>query len=323
MKSGRGMKSLVTAGFLLGCTLACAQSEKTLLEAPVAASVPAESGARGSQRLQNNSEWRAASDVESSKGLTFPAKQFSLSDRRTTADPQDDRRTYSFGAAVGPAPISSFPSTGLEFGDREFAAQGVHIDLTRFFAAMNRPTVEAGSQSEAADSVHYNVKGLLWESLAFTGLENAYRASTDAYMRHLIAHGPYWSNYMASMQHWDMNRWSDGDDFVVDEIGHPMQGGVSAFIEIQNGPRQRLVEFGKSKAYWRSRSLALLWATVFSTQQKIGPLGEAALGSAGGYTYVPYCQFPCSSWRPGKTYLTAWRAAFQIIMCSTTLCAPG
>jgi len=207
------------------------------------------------------------------------------------------------GAVPEPSPGAPLPDSSLEF-----AVQGAHIDLTRFFAAMNRPTEEAGSQSEEENSGHYNVKGLLWESLAFTGIENAFRMSTDGYMRDLIANAPYWSNYMTSMHHWDMSRWSDGDDFIVDEIGHPMQGAVSGFIEIQNGPRQRVLEFGKSKAYWRSRFLALMWATVFSTQQKIGPLGEAALGGAGGYTYVPNCGLPCPSWRPGQTYVnnTGW-----------------
>jgi hypothetical protein len=171
---------------------------------------------------------------------------------------------------------------------------------------MNRSTAQADEDEERPS--HYNVQGLLWQSLAFTGIELGYRASTDFFMRYEVAHGPYWHNYMVSLQHWDMNRWSDGDDFLVDDIGHPMQGAVSAFIEIQNSPRQRRLRLSKSKEYWRSRFLGMMWATVFSTQQKIGPLGEAALGSDGGYTYVPNCAYPCSSWRPGQTYLnnTGW-----------------
>ena len=295
--SWRRINSLLAANFLLGCMLAGAQSERTLPKAPVAQSVA-------------HGDWQASFDQGIPRGLFISAKQFSLRTERTSADPsaslQDNKRTFVIElptTALEPVAGESIPNAGVEF-----AAQGVHLDLTRFFAAMNRPAGEAGSQSEAVNSGRYNVKGLLWQSLAFTGVETAFRMSTDEYMRHLIADGPYWSNYMASMQHWDMTRWSDGDDFVVDEIGHPMQGAVSGFIEIQNGPRQRLLEFGKSKAYWRSRFLALMWATVFSTQQKIGPLGEAALGNAGGYTYVPGCQFPCPSWHPGKTYLnnTGW-----------------
>ncbi len=168
---------------------------------------------------------------------------------------------------------------------------------------MNRPGSSGGGDSEYGPQ-RYNVKGLLWQSLAFTGVEDTYRLFTDSYMRHLIADGPYWHNYIASMGQWHMNRWNDGDSFLVDDIGHPMQGAVSAFIEIQNSPSQRVLRISKTKAYWDSRFKAMLWATVFSTQQKIGPLGEAALGSAGGYTYVQNCQFPCKSYIPGVTKYT-------------------
>ena len=68
-------------------------------------------------------------------------------------------------------------------------------------------------------------------------------------MRHLVADGPFWHNYFASLGQWHMDRWSDGDDFLVDDIGHPMQGAVSAFIEIQNSPSQRVLRLSNSKAY--------------------------------------------------------------------------
>jgi len=144
---------------------------------------------------------------------------------------------------------------------------------------------------------------LVWQSLAFTGAEDLYRLSTDPYMRTLIANGPYWHNYIASMQQWNMRRWNDGDDFLVDYIGHPMQGAVSGFIEIQNSPHDKYLRLSGSREYWRSRFHALLWSTVFSTQQKIGPLGEAALGNAGGYTYALHCPYPCH-YVPGVTKYT-------------------
>ena len=149
----------------------------------------------------------------------------------------------------------------------------------------------------------YHWKHLFWQSLAFTGVEDTYRFSTDAYMRVLVADGPYWHNYIASLEQWNMRRWNDGDSFLVDYIGHPMQGGVSGFIEIQNSPRQKYLRFSGSKEYWRSRLLAMTWSTAFSTQQKIGPLGEAALGSAGGYTYALHCPSPCK-YVPGVTKYT-------------------
>ena len=203
--------------------------------------------------------------------------------------------------------ILPWPRPILPLAEFNRGAFSFQLNLHLLLAEMNRAGSGGGSQSEY-EARGYNVKGLLWQSLFFTGVENAYRLSTDYYMRHLIADGPYWHDYFASLGQWHMNRWSDGDSFVVDDIGHPMEGAVAAFIEIQNSPSQRMLRLSKSKAYWDSRFKAMLWATVFSTQQKIGPLGEAALGNDGGYTYVPGCAAPCPSWRPGQLYLnnTGW-----------------
>lgn len=153
----------------------------------------------------------------------------------------------------------------------------------------------------------YNWKGLLWQSLAFTGIEVGFRLATDHYMRHLVAEGPFWHNYAVSLKHWDMTRWSDGDNFLVDNIGHPMQGAVSAFIEIQNSPGERRLQFSNTSVYWKSRFKGMLWATVFSTQQKIGPLGEAGLGNAGGFTYGLHCATePCRDPNAKYTNNTGW-----------------
>jgi hypothetical protein len=164
------------------------------------------------------------------------------------------------------------------------------------------------SQAQSSPSLdapeHYHWKGLLLQSFEFIAAENTYRLLSDGGFRHLTADKPYWHDYIASLHQWNMRRWNDGDDFLVDEIGHPMQGAVSSFIEIQNDPRQRNLRIGRSKEYWHSRFKALLWATAYSTQQKVGPLGEAALGSDGGETYVPGCAFPCPSYIPGKTKYT-------------------
>lgn len=167
---------------------------------------------------------------------------------------------------------------------------------------------QSGKPEAVTGGVHegYHWKGLLWQSLAFIGAENAYRLATDHFMRHLLANGPYWTDYFDSLQHWDMTRWADGDDFLVDDIGHPMQGAVSSFIEIQNSPTARMLQFSNTKAYWKSRFVAMLWSTAFSTQQKIGPLGEAAIGNDGGYTYGLHCGEPCYNPDAKYTNDTGW-----------------
>jgi hypothetical protein len=202
---------------------------------------------------------------------------------------------------------------GLEFhapsGPPTYSATAeAHVDLLPLLTRWHREvdTQEGGKGSsnllDSQNSEGYHWKGLLWQSLGFIAVENTFRLFTDDYMRHLLAGGPYWRNYAISMQHWDMNRWSDGDDFLVDDIGHPMQGAVSSFIEIQNSPRASRLEFSNTREYWKSRFVGMLWATVYSTQQKIGPLGEAAIGNAGGFTYPFGCPDPCKN--PNATYGT-------------------
>jgi hypothetical protein len=180
---------------------------------------------------------------------------------------------------------------------------GVHIDLTPLLRGMNRPS--ADSEIQGSDGTeHYHWKGLLWESFAFFGVENSQRLMADYFFRHLTADSPFWHDYIASLKHWNWRRWNDGDDFLVAYIGHPMQGSVTEFIEIQNDPRGRSLRIDDGKPYWRSQFHAFLWATAYSFDQKLGPLGEAALGSEGGYTYVLHCPAPCPTYRPGIDKVT-------------------
>jgi hypothetical protein len=190
-----------------------------------------------------------------------------------------------------------------DISDGELPRAPIQVDLTPFVARLGHSDrTSRGSLPEQAE--HYHWKGLLLQSLGFIAVENAFRMTTDDTMRYLIADKPYWHDYIASLHQFNMRRWNDGDNFLVNYIGHPMQGGVTSFIEIQNSPRDRNLRIGASRAYWKSRLIAMLWSTLFSTESEIGPLGEAALGNEGGYTYVPGCQFPCPRYVPGVTKYT-------------------
>ena len=183
---------------------------------------------------------------------------------------------------------------------------GAYFDLTPMFRSMNRPNANSAVNQDADGQTveHYHWKGLLWESFAFFGVENSQRLMADPYFRHLTADKPFWHDYIASLKQWNWRRWNDGDDFLVAYIAHPMQGSVTEFIEIQNDPRGRSLRIGDGKPYWKSQFRAFLWATAYSFDQKLGPLGEAALGSEGGYTYVVGCPAPCPTYRPGIDKVT-------------------
>jgi hypothetical protein len=149
----------------------------------------------------------------------------------------------------------------------------------------------------------------LVQSVEFLLFEHAFRLADDPYLRYLLFHKPFWHDYLVSAGQFDMSRWGDGDDFLVNYIGHPMQGGVTGNIYIQNDPKARALKFGRSKEYWQSRMKAMAWSAVYSAYFEIGPgLSEVAVGNEGGYTYTPGCgHYVCD--RPGykpPTNNTGW-----------------
>jgi hypothetical protein len=155
----------------------------------------------------------------------------------------------------------------------------------------------------------YQWSSLLAQSLFFNVVENTFRAADDDQIRHMLANKPFWHDWLASTKQFNMRRWNDGDDFVVNYVGHPMQGAVTGFIEIQNDPVGRDLEIGSDPAYWHSRFMAFLWALAYSTNSEISPIGEAGIGNEGGWTYPVNCKSPCAGWSPktGKsTNNTGW-----------------
>ncbi|MGI8772088.1 MAG: hypothetical protein ACR2JE_11705 [Acidobacteriaceae bacterium] len=170
-------------------------------------------------------------------------------------------------------------------------------------------TTTAGKPGTASN-LRYHWKGLLWQSFAFNLAMNGFRVADDATMRDQLAHKPYWHDYIASIKQFNMRRWNDGDDFLVNYVGHPLEGSVASFIEIQNSPTQARIRWNQP-GYMNSRFKAFLWSLAFSTQSEIGPLGEAGIGSEGGFTYGTKCFEHCTpgvNFKPGDHYTnnTGW-----------------
>ncbi len=150
--------------------------------------------------------------------------------------------------------------------------------------------VQPTQQQRAA--AHYHWSGLLVQSFEFNSIENIFRLSTDNVLRTLTVSKPFWHDYIASLKQFNMRRWNDGDNFLTNYVGHPLQGGVAAYIEIQNSPTQSRIQWNEP-GYWSSRSKAFLWSTAYSTYSEIGPTGEAGIGNEGGYTYDDRCILHC------------------------------
>lgn len=131
-------------------------------------------------------------------------------------------------------------------------------------------------------------KPTILQTLEVTVFNHAWRAAWDPGMRYLIAHKPLWHDYGASLTDYNMNYWSDGDNFVVNDVGHPMEGAVFGRVMLQNYPRS-FVQIGLHNGYWTTRLQSLAWMTLWSTQFEIGPLSETSLGNQGGYYYSIGC----------------------------------
>ncbi len=145
----------------------------------------------------------------------------------------------------------------------------------------------------------------LEQSFRFLVFEHAFRIASDPFLRYLLWHKPFWLDYGISTQHFYFNHWGDGDDFLVNYIGHPLQGAVTGNIEIVNDPKGRSLTFGRSKAYWMSRLRAMAWSAVYSAQFEAGPmLSEAAIGNEGGYFYRKGCDPNITCEHPGKGPIT-------------------
>jgi hypothetical protein len=142
------------------------------------------------------------------------------------------------------------------------------------------------SANPPSDKIQW--KPMVVQALEFTIFQHVWRAAWDPGLRYLIAHKPFWHDYGASLTGYNMNYWSDGDDFVVNDVGHPMEGAVFGRIFLQNDPKS-FVQIGRHNGYWSSRLWTLPWMFAWSTQFEVGPLSETSIGNQGGYYYSIGC----------------------------------
>ncbi len=141
----------------------------------------------------------------------------------------------------------------------------------------------------------------LAESLTFLLIEQAYVVHTDfrwVVSENGIPFNHYWRDYKQSLSEWTQSGWDDGDPNWFGYVGHPIQGALTAFIQIQNDPKSEKLEFSKTRAYWKSRLKAALWNAVYSTQWNLGPLSEVTVEKYGTKDRPPWNSngsYPCKT----------------------------
>jgi hypothetical protein len=206
--------------------------------------------------------------------------------------PSKDTLLLPPNSCASPVPIGSLYACLTPFS-KNFAAADEKFDSSSVTAIKPAPQPDECLRWKAA----------FWQSFGFLVAGHAFRYANDSGARYLLLHKPFWHDYRASADHFNMSKWGDGDSFLVNYIGHPMEGAVFGYIFLNNDPRGRAARFGKSSNYWYSRLKAMAWATVWEAYFEIGPVfSEAAFGNEGGYTYVPGCGlYPCTG-VPGRHY---------------------
>lgn len=131
---------------------------------------------------------------------------------------------------------------------------------------------------QTPDNNRFQWKPAIAQAMTFLWIEHAFRFMTEPGTRAEMR-GPFFKDWFTSVRR--TRGWRDGDPFIVNYVGHPMQGSVTNYIYVHNDPNSVLLEAGFNRAYFKSRLKAMLFSTVYSTQFELGPLSEASLGNVG------------------------------------------
>jgi hypothetical protein len=126
------------------------------------------------------------------------------------------------------------------------------------------------------ERTHFRWVPAVGESLLFTGIMHAFNITTEAGTRDAL-NGPWLNHYLHSVS--ELRGWSDSDTFMAPYVGHPIEGSIFGFIERQNDPKFRQVQWGDGREYWVSMLRSMAYSAVWHTQWKIGPASEASIGN--------------------------------------------
>lgn len=154
---------------------------------------------------------------------------------------------------------------------------------------------ESDAAAEPIEVVAQPRQGFQWgaalaQAARLTAFQQGMLLATDRWGRYSVANGKFFADYANAVKG-TFTQWDDGDPFLDNYIGHPLQGAVTGFIQVQNDPQGRALTITNSKAYWKSRMKAMAWTAAVSTQFEVGPVSEASIQNLGGFLYqnCPTC----------------------------------
>ena len=137
--------------------------------------------------------------------------------------------------------------------------------------------VNPQNQKTSKDSSsHFRWMPAIGESLLYTGIMHSFDLASQAGTRDSL-NGHWFQQYAHSVS--ELRGWSDSDAFMAPYVGHPLEGSIFGFIERQNDPRYRFVQWGDGREYWVSLLRSMAYSAVWHTQWKIGPASEASIAN--------------------------------------------
>ncbi len=130
--------------------------------------------------------------------------------------------------------------------------------------------------TKSRNSTHFRWGPAIGESLLYTGIMHTFDITFQAGTRDAL-NGHWFTHYTQSVS--ELRGWSDSDTFMAPYVGHPIEGSIFGFIERQNDPKYRRVQWGDGREYWISMLRSMAYGAVWHTQWKIGPVSEASIAN--------------------------------------------
>jgi hypothetical protein len=119
---------------------------------------------------------------------------------------------------------------------------------------------------------------VLRDSIALLGVEHGVRLVFQSKTRQELS-GPFWEDYTRSIRVPDS--WEDGDNWLVNYVGHPIHGAAAGILWTLHDPASRDATIGLNSRYWATRWRPLTWSAIYSVQFELGPISEASIGNVG------------------------------------------
>lgn len=237
---------------------------------------------------------RCASVVTASLRIAGILLFFSLWSPRFTVSAQE-----SLNVAVDPADEYDEYIVPLDFFSAPELVAPVGEPVTPFVPLVSAPEAKSSSEDTPTDhapgtsadpdggikpqqqkskdkSMRFRWLPATGESLLYTGIMHGFDLASQTSTRDAL-NGHWFTHYTESVE--ALHGWTDGDKFMAPYAGHPIEGSAFGFIERQNDPKYKLVQWGDGREYWVSLLRSMAFGAVWHTQWKIGPVSEASIAN--------------------------------------------